>query len=472
MAYELIASEIDKNKTRFIERLREAVEIPSVSAEAAYRNEVFRMTDWTQANMEKLGIKCRQIENGIEDRPDGSKLRLPPILFGHLGEDKSKKTLLVYGHLDVQPADIHDGWNTEPFKLIEIDGKLFGRGSSDDKGPVIAWLNAIETMQALNIEIPVNIKFVFEGMEESGSTGLDEILEQHKEEFLADVDWTCISDNYWLGKEKPCLTYGLRGLCYYAVEISAPKQDLHSGVYGGTIYEPMNDLVWILSRLTDLKGNILVDGINELVAPLTEDELKLYDQIEFDVEAYKQDVGVKTLTVDDKKKVLMNRWRYPTLSIHGIEGAFHGPGAKTVIPAKVVGKLSIRIVPNMEPEQTDALVVAFLNKLWKERGSPNKFRAIPFHSGRPWVADFNHPHYQAGARALEKVYGVKPDFTREGGSIPVTLTFQNLTGKSVMLLPIGACDDMAHSQNEKINVFNYIEGTKALAAYLLELAHI
>lgn len=160
---------------------------------------------------------------------------MPPILFGILGNDKNKKTLLVYGHLDVQPANKSDGWNTDPFKLIEIDEKLYGRGSTDDKGPVMAWINAIEVMKELNIDIPINIKFVLEGMEESGSEGLDDILIKHKDTFLNDVDFTCISDNYWLGKTKPCITYGLRGICYYCIEINVCKQDLHSGVFGGTV---------------------------------------------------------------------------------------------------------------------------------------------------------------------------------------------------------------------------------------------
>ena len=185
--------------------------------------------------LERLGAVCEQIPNGIQKLSDGQEIPLPPVLFATLGTDKSKKTLLVYGHLDVQPAALSDGWDTDPFKLIEKDGKLYGRGSTDDKGPVMAWINAIEVMHELKIDIPVNIKFVLEGMEESGSEGLENILNAHKNSFLSDVDFTCISDNYWLGKNKPCITYGLRGICYYGVEIVVAKQDLHSGVFGGTV---------------------------------------------------------------------------------------------------------------------------------------------------------------------------------------------------------------------------------------------
>ncbi|KAL3090193.1 hypothetical protein niasHS_006645 [Heterodera schachtii] len=473
MAYDSIAAQIDKCKAKWIDRLAESVAIRSVSPSAEHRQEVFRMIDWTERLMTNLGIVCQKIENplGTETMSDGTTLPLPPILFGTLGTDKNKRTLLVYGHLDVQPAAFEDGWNTEPFQLIEKDGKLFGRGSTDDKGPVLGWLNVIETMQGLGIEMPINIKFVFEGMEECGSDGLDECLEQRKD-FLSGVDFVCISDNYWLGKQKPCITYGLRGLSPFAIEISGPNQDLHSGVYGGTIHEPMNDLCWLLSQLTDTKANILIKNIDKMVAKLTEEERNTYTKIDFDLNGFKKDVGVEKLTSEDPKQILMRRWREPALSIHGIEGAFSGKGFKTVIPSKVTGKFSIRIVPDMVPEEVDKIVVDFVSEVWKGRGSPNKMKILPLGGTLAWLGDFKQPHFQAGVKAIKKVYGVEPDFTREGGSIPVTLTFQNLTGKSVMLLPMGASDDMAHSQNEKLNVTNYVNGMKMFAAYIFECAKI
>uniref|UniRef100_A0A1I7YS90 M20_dimer domain-containing protein n=1 Tax=Steinernema glaseri TaxID=37863 RepID=A0A1I7YS90_9BILA len=468
-SFEAISKEIEANKDKFIQRLRDAVEIPSISAEAAHRGDVCKMLNWAQELFQKLGVKCEQKPNGVQTLPDGTTIDLPPILFGQLGSDPNKKTLLVYGHLDVQPAAKSDGWDTEPFQLIEKDGKLFGRGSTDDKGPVIAWANAIETMQKLNVPVPVNIKFVFEGMEESGSEGLDDVLRANKE-FLSDVDFTCISDNYWLGKKKPCLTYGLRGISYYTVEVSGVSQDLHSGVYGGAIFEPMNDLIWLMSQLTTVHGQINIPGLSKLVAPVTEEEMKTYETIDFDHDDFRADVGAPKLLKSTKHELLMNRWRFPSLSLHGIEGAFSGPGAKTVIPSKVIGKFSIRTVPDMEPKAVDELVLKYLNDLWAQRGSPNAFKPVALQGGRPWVAEHDHPNFEAGKRAIQKVFGVAPDLTREGGSIPVTLTFQELTGQNVMLLPIGSCNDMAHSQNEKIDVSNYINGTKVLAAYLLELA--
>ncbi|VDM43046.1 unnamed protein product [Toxocara canis] len=228
--------EIDANKQRFIERLREAVAIPSVSADPAHRPDVVRMVEFAKKELEKLGAKVEKHMPGKQVLPDGTHLDLPPILFATLGEDKSKKTVLIYGHLDVQPARKEDGWNSEPFKLTEKDNKLYGRGATDDKGPVMGWINAIETFQKLRIPIPVNIKFCLEGMEESGSKGLEESLRAKKDTFMKGIACTCISDNYWLGKSTPCITYGLRsGLCYYFIEISGVRQDLHSGVFGGVM---------------------------------------------------------------------------------------------------------------------------------------------------------------------------------------------------------------------------------------------
>nr|XP_020657468.1 cytosolic non-specific dipeptidase isoform X2 [Pogona vitticeps] len=319
-------------------------------------------------------------------------------------------------------------------------------------------------------EIPVNVKFCLEGMEESGSEGLDDLIFAQKDTFLKDVDYVCISDNYWLGKKKPCITYGLRGICYYFIEVECSDKDLHSGVYGGSVHEALTDLVALMGSLVDKKGKILIPGLYDAVAPVTDEEHQLYDRIDFDVAEYAKDVGATRLLHETKKDILMHRWRYPSLSIHGVEGAFSGSGAKTVIPRKVIGKFSIRLVPDMTPEVVTKQVQDYLSKKFSELQSPNKFKVYLGHGGKPWVSDFNHPHYVAGRKAMKTVFGVEPDLTREGGSIPVTLTFQEATGKNVMLLPVGSADDGAHSQNEKLNRYNYIQGVKLLGAYLHEVA--
>lgn len=460
---------IDTNKDAYISRLREAVEIPSVSAIPEKRKDVFRMVEWMKEKLKTLGADVEVCKIGSQNLPEGGDLELPPVLFGKLGKDSNKKTIIIYGHLDVQPALKEDGWDTEPFTLVEKDGKLFGRGSTDDKGPCIAWINAIEAHQQLKIDVPVNLKFVFEAMEESGSIGLDDLLKSRMD-FLKDADYVCISDNYWLGTKTPCITYGLRGVCYFYIEVECAAKDLHSGVYGGSIHEAMNELIFLLSTLLDKNGEILIPGLHDDVETLTPEEEATYKNIDFDVEEYKNSIGTKKVKFCDKAKILMSRWRYPSLSIHGIEGAFSEAGQKTVIPKKVIGKFSIRIVPNQRPERIKELVIKYLDEQWSELNSGNKYRTIMINGGNPWKESIEDENYQAAARATKHVYKTEPNFIREGGSIPVTLTFQSITKKSVMLLPLGCGDDGAHSQNEKIDVRNYIEGTKLLAAYLHEIS--
>lgn len=430
------------------------------------------MMDWTAAHISRLGGKVE-----LKPNPAATAERtLPPILLAEFMAAPDKKTLCVYGHLDVQPASIEDGWDTDPFVLTEKDDKLFGRGSTDDKGPALSWLWIIEAHKELGLELPVNVKLMYEGMEEYGSDGIFETIaaEAKPGKFLNDVDFFCISDNYWIGKKKPCLTYGLRGLAYFQVSVKCCEQDLHSGVLGGTVHEAMTDLVQLMASLIDSSGNILVKGIMDDVKPVTPEEEALYDNLEFNVEEYKTENRISTgkLMQEDEKSLLMARWRYPTLSLHGIEGAFANSGAKTVIPSKVTGKFSLRLVPDQEPDKIGKVVREHLENVFAKLGSPNIMEVELIHGAKPWLSSTKHPNYEAATMAAEKVYGVKPDFTREGGSIPLTPALEDATGMNVLLLPVGACDDMAHSQNEKYNISNLMNGIKLLSSYIHELGKI
>ncbi|KAF2726301.1 CNDP dipeptidase [Polychaeton citri CBS 116435] len=460
---------VDSLSGDFIERLRKAVAIPSISAEDERRGDVVKMGMFLKGELEKLGAHMEARPLGKQ--PHKEHLELPPAIIGRYPAEKdtSKRTILVYGHYDVQPANLSDGWATEPFELsVDDKDRMYGRGSTDDKGPVLGWVNVIEAHQKAGIEFPVNLLMCFEGMEEYGSEGLDDFIikEAAKGGFFEDADACCISDNYWLGTEKPCLTYGLRGCSYYSIEVSGPGQDLHSGVFGGTAQEPMTDLFSVMSSLVDRDGNILIPGIKELVAPVTTEEQSLYKDIAFTMDNLYESLGSKTSIFDDKENTLMRRWRFPSLSLHGVEGAFSAPGAKTVIPAKVTGKFSIRTVPNMEPEDVDKLVFKYVKDVFDRLKSKNTLNVFLQHSGKWWVASPNHWNFTAAAKATEHVWGIKPDLTREGGSIPVTLTFEQATGKNVLLLPMGSSTDAAHSINEKLDKSNYIQGIKTLGSYL------
>jgi Cys-Gly metallodipeptidase DUG1 len=457
--------QVDTLSSSFIERLRKAVAIPSVSADEDRRQDVVKMGEFLAKELKDLGAEVELRELGKQ--PHKEHLDLPPVILARYGNDSKKRTILVYGHYDVQPALKEDGWATDPFTLtIDDKDRMYGRGSTDDKGPVLGWVNVIEAHKKAGVDFPVNLLMCFEGMEEYGSEGLDDLINVEAKKFLAPADAVCISDNYWLGTEKPCLTYGLRGCSYYSLTVSGPGQDLHSGVFGGAVTEPMTDLVRALSTLVDGNGKILIPGINELVAPVTQDEAALYQNISFTMDNLHESLGSQTSIFKTKEETLMARWRNPSLSIHGVEGAFSAPGAKTVIPAKVIGKFSIRTVPNMEPADVDRLVFKYVNEQFEKLKSNNTVKVELQHSGKWWVASPKHWNFSAASKAAEKVYGVQPDFTREGGSIPVTLTFEEALQKNVLLLPMGSSTDAAHSINEKLDRRNYIEGTKLLGAYL------
>lgn len=468
--FEPLFKKIDELKPRFIDRLAKAIEIPAVSSDESLRPAVVKKAHYIADELKKLGFTDIQMkELGTQPPPvNDPNLQLPPVILSRYGTDAKKKTILIYGHYDVQPAALEDGWDTDPFKLVIDEQKqlMRGRGVTDDSGPLKGWLNVVEAHRELGFDLPVNLVTCFEGMEESGSVGLDTLIAEEADKYFKDVDTVCISDNYWLGTKKPVLTYGLRGCNYYQVTIEGPGADLHSGIFGGAIAEPMVDLVQVLSSLVDSKGKILIDGVMDMVAPVTEKEKELYEKIDFSLEEMNAASGSETCLYKNKSDILMHRWRFPSLSIHGVEGAFSAQGAKTVIPAKVTGKFSIRTVPDMDSDKLDKLVIEHCQKAFGALGSPNKCKAELIHNGDYWISDPFNASFTAAAKATKTVYGVEPDFTREGGSIPITLTFEKELKTNCMLLPMGRGDDGAHSINEKLDLSNYFGGMKTMAAYL------
>lgn len=480
---------VEGHLEEFIGVLADAVSIPSVSSDAQQRPACLEMVAFYRRFMDRLGI-----ENELRDLGSqvcaGQEIGLPPVILGRYGNDAAKPTLCAYGHLDVQPAAKGDGWATDPFSLTFVsktdeddkqegygdfpsNGKLYGRGATDDKGPVLSWLFTIEAFQKVGEPFPVNLLFLVECMEESHSVGLDDVVRKEFAEggYLASAEGICVADNNWIGTRKPCVQYGLRGLVYFNLKVAGPSKDLHSGRFGGSVHEPMVDLVRLLASLVDSKGSILVRGVMDTVATLTASERELYQGIDFPLEGHRRAAGVSQLLHEgDQERSLMHVWRYPALSIHGIEGAHGGPGAKTVIPARVIGKFSIRLVPNQRPAEVTALVRKHCEDVFKSFGSANVVELTT--DGEGAEAFGGNPadrNYQAAIRANECVYGVRPDLVRSGGSIPVTLTMQE-TGRSVVLFPVGRNDDGHHGQNEKIDVSNFANGIKLLAAYLVEYA--
>lgn len=315
----------------------------------------------------------------------------------------------------------------------------------------------------------MNLIFCFECMEESGSEGLEGLIEREATKYFEPVDCWCISDNYWIGTKKPCVQYGLRGICYLQVEISGPQRDLHSG-RGGTVHEPLNELVRLLDSLVDpATGRITVPGIEELVPPISVSERQSFEDVEFDVDDFRRSNGVDKLRCERKADLLEAMWRRPSLTIHGVEGAFSGPGAKTVIPAKVTGKFSVRLVDGMDPDRVEELLRAHLQEIFNGLRTPNHLVIIGGHSAAAFAQRFDDFNYTAARRSVEKVYGQAPNLVRSGGSIPITLAFQHM-GKSVLLLPMGRGDDGQHGPNEKLDRSNYLQGIKIFGTYLHEIA--
>ncbi|KZT21836.1 CNDP dipeptidase [Neolentinus lepideus HHB14362 ss-1] len=465
---------VDTNADKFIQRLADAVAIPSVSGDPAHREDVVKMAHYLNSQLISLGVTTELRDLG-KHVMDGQELSLPPAILGRIGDDPKKKTILIYGHFDVQPANKSDGWDTEPFKLTvhSKTGRLIGRGSTDDKGPILGWLNVLEAHKSLGLDLPVNLRFCFEGMEESGSEGLDELIlgevKKEKEGWFYGVDCVCISDNYWLNDRTPCLTYGLRGITYFQITVQGPARDLHSGMFGRTVHEPMTDLIALMGKLVAPDGKILITGIDEMVPAADEEEKTLYTSLDYSIADVEDAVGGQIAISADKVTVLMGRMRMPSLSLHDIEG---GAGARTVIPAKVTGKFSIRLVPPQTPEKVDPLVVKYLEAEFAKLNSKSTLTIECSPGGKPWVADIKHWNYEAAIKATQAVYKQQPDLTREGGSIPVTLTFAKSLGVNILLLPMGRGDDGAHSTNEKLDRSNFIEGTKLLGTYLYEAAAI
>uniref|UniRef100_A0A3Q1M5W4 Carnosine dipeptidase 1 n=1 Tax=Bos taurus TaxID=9913 RepID=A0A3Q1M5W4_BOVIN len=425
---------IDLHQDEFVQTLKEwvAVESDSVQPVPRLRRELLRMAGLAADRLRGLGARVASVDAGFQQR--------------HLCFSENSS-----------PA---------------CKGKLYGRGTTDNKGPVLAWINAVSAFKALDEDLPVNIKFLIEGMEESGSLALEELVRKEKSGFFSSVDCIVISDNLWISRRKPALIYGTRGNSYFTVEVKCRDQDFHSGTFGGILNEPMADLVALLGSLVDASGRILVPGIYGHVAPVTEEEKRVYEAIDLDVEEYRNSSQVKKFLFDTKEELLMHLWRYPSLSIHGIEGAFHEPGAKTVIPGRVIGKFSIRLVPHMDMSVVETQVKQHLEYIFSKRNSSNQMTVSMALGLHPWIANISDHQYLAAKRAIKTVFGTEPDMIRDGSTIPIAKILQDTTQKSVIMLPLGAVDDGEHSQNEKINRWNYIEGSKLFAAFFLEMAKL
>lgn len=407
------------------------------------------MEKFLEEELGKFGADVESFHMGKQQKKKATDpdLDLPPILVAWYPPKKSihndKKTLLIYGHYDVQPE--LTGWSPEhpAFKLTKGQGpsgeQLYGRGSTDDKGPVLGWLNAIEAHKMAGVEIPVNLIFCFEGMEEISSEGFTKFIDEHGNDIFKSVDGGVIADNYWITTKYPCLTYGLRGINYFRVTITGAPKQLHSGIYGGAIAEPMTDLFSLFSKLVDNKGKILIPGINDLVEELTENEKELYKKIRFTLKDFTDTIGdTRVPLYENPTDILMHRWRYPSLSIHGINGADSSDDPGTAIPNKVTGAFSIRTVPKMDSDTVNRKVTDYLREEFKKLGSKCQISIEKSPEITPyWWTETEDPNFKAAAKATKAVYKTDPDYTREGGRwVPywnINWDYSLLTSKVLVL---------------------------------------
>jgi acetylornithine deacetylase/succinyl-diaminopimelate desuccinylase-like protein len=441
-----------------IEYLRKLVSMPSVSADPDRRSDAFETATFIQNDMNEMGMDTLLVSNEVQG--------LNPLILARLGDDPSKQTLAIYSHYDVQPASKEDGWDTEPFVLTEKDGYLYGRGASDDKSGIATALTAIK--EILNEgELPINFRFIYEGEEESASGGFEETLIKHRD-WLGNIDGILILDTGWFGDNVPAMDYGFRGIAYMGIEIKGPVKDVHSGS-GGTFREPLTDLIKIMADLIDDNGKATIEGFYDKVRPVTEEENQLYENIEFSPEEYQETLGLKKLDSYDKKEVLMNTWRHPSISLHGIEGAFSGKGGKTVIPAKVTGKISMRLVPDQDPKEIAKLFTIHIQKLFAKQNSPNDLKVHSLGTGDWWYGDPDNSLFDAGKKVLKEYWNIEPSLVRSGGSIPIVPFMEKTLNSPTVSIGIGQDSDGAHSQNERIRIKNLIGGKEVLKMYFQTL---
>ncbi len=440
----------------FLNELLDFLRIPSISTDPAYRDAVQEAATWLAENMRRAGM------HHVTVYPTAGH----PIVYAEHIEDPSLPTVLVYGHYDVQPPDPLELWESPPFEPVIKNGQIYARGASDDKGQLFMHVKAVEAYLQAEGHMPVNVKFLVEGEEESGSENLVPFIQQHKEMLQADT--VLISDTAMLDEDKPSITYALRGMAYTQVEIQGPSRDLHSGVYGGAVDNPIHVLSRLIAGLHDEKHRIAIPGFYDDVRELTEEERALLKAIPFDEEAWKASIGVKEVRTEEGYSILEATTARPALDVNGIWGGYQGEGAKTVIPARAGAKISMRLVADQDPED----IAEKTRKYFEEHMPPTaSFTFTYIHGGYPVTVDIHSPAMQAAAEALEAVYGKKPYFTREGGSIPVVADFKRILGLESVLMGFGLNSDAIHSPNEHFGINRFRKGIEASVHFQDRFAH-
>jgi acetylornithine deacetylase/succinyl-diaminopimelate desuccinylase-like protein len=446
---------IHTNRDRYIKELTDYLAIPSISALPEHKADVRRCAEWTADEMRRVGLENVR----VIDTPGH------PVVYGDWLHASGAPTILFYGHYDVQPVDPVDLWTSPPFQATVRDGEIYARGAADDKGQVFMHLKAIEAHLKNGGTLPVNIKLIIEGEEEIGSANLDNFIRANKSLLGADV--VVISDSAMFDRGVPSICYSLRGLVYCQIDLRGTKSDLHSGVFGGAVVNPNMALAQILAQMKDRGGRIKVPTFYADVRPLSDAEREAWKKLPFNEKKYRKDLGAPKLFGESGYTTLERVWARPTLEVNGMLGGFTGEGAKTVIPAVSMAKVSMRLVPDQDP---DKIAKAFEDYVRKVAPKSVEVTVTRLHGAKPWLTEYNSPYVQAAGRAIEKGFGRPPVFCREGGSIPVVSTFQAELNLPSVLFGVGLPDENAHAPNEKLDLDNFHNGVVASAILYGEIA--
>lgn len=447
-----IQSYIKTHQQTFINELIDLLKIPSISADSVYKNDVLKTADVIKTRLQEAGC------DKVEIHPTAGY----PIVYGEKMIDPKLPTVLVYGHYDVQPPDPLDLWHSPPFepviKTTELhpEGAIFARGACDDKGQMYMHVKAIQFMTKTN-QLPCNVKFMIEGEEEVGSVNLSTFVKANREKLANDV--ILISDTGMIAKDVPSITTGLRGLSYVEVEVTGPNRDLHSGLYGGAVANPINILAKMIASLHDENNHITIPGFYDKVEELSEEERAEMAKAPFSLEAYKQALDIEAVYGEKGYSTNERNSIRPTLDVNGIWGGYTGEGAKTVIASKAYAKISMRLVPHQDWEEITEL---FKNHFESIAPKGVRVKVTPHHGGQGYVTPIDNVAYQAASKAYERTFGKTPIPQRSGGSIPIVALFEQELKSKTILMGFGLDSDAIHSPNEHFGVWNYLKGIETI----------
>ncbi|MFB6372935.1 MAG: dipeptidase [Bradymonadaceae bacterium] len=445
----------EDNQDRFLQELREYLSIPSISTDPDKAHEVEHCANWLADHLREIGISKTEVH-----QTDGH-----PIVYAEHEFHPDQPTILIYAHYDVQPPDPLEEWDSPPFEPTVRDEKIFARGATDDKGQFFAHVKGLETHLAVHDELPVNVKLIVEGEEEVGSVQIEDWVPNHREKLACDA--VVISDSAMFAPGLPTITYGLRGMTYFEVSVNGPSHDLHSGLYGGAVPNPLNILSKMVGQLHDEDGEIAIPGFYDDVQPLSDRERESLAELPFEDADFLEETGARGLSGEEGYSTLERRWTRPSLDVNGMWGGYTDTGSKTVLPSEAHAKISCRLVPDQDPEVITEKAEQFLREI-----APDCVEVDFEHhnSGHPVLSDLDNPTVEAACDALEKTWGRETVFTRSGGTIPICSVFDQVLDVPTVLMGFGLNDDRLHSPNEKFNLENFYKGIESSTHLWNELA--